>query len=169
MNQILAPVTLKENVFSAPVATVTNTIIAPVTGVADAYQLAVRDGFVGTRLEWGASLVGRTAYESYLATTTADPPLAEAVWAVAGGQQGAKGDPGDTGATGEAGGLSPGYVHSQLAAASVWTITHGLVRHPSVTVVDSAGSVVIGGVRYLSANQLTVTFSAAFAGSAYLN
>lgn len=61
------------------------------------------------------------------------------------------------------------YLHVQAAAASVWTITHNLAKYPSVTVVDSSGDEVEGSVNYVSANQLTVSFSAPFSGNAYLN
>lgn len=61
------------------------------------------------------------------------------------------------------------YTHTQSVPASVWTIAHNLGKHPSVTVVDSAGSVVIGDVQYTSANALTVTFAGGFSGTAYLN
>ncbi len=65
--------------------------------------------------------------------------------------------------------LSYGYTHNQIAASAVWNITHGMGKHPSVTVVDSGGSVVLGQVDYLSNVALTVTFSAPFGGVAYLN
>jgi hypothetical protein len=61
------------------------------------------------------------------------------------------------------------YTHTQASASSIWTITHNLNCFPSVTVVDSADSVVIGDVEYISANVVRVTFMAAFAGKAYLN
>ena len=48
-------------------------------------------------------------------------------------------------------------------------IVHGLGKFPSVTVVDSANSVVVGNVAYDSPNQVTVTFEASFSGKAYLN
>lgn len=64
--------------------------------------------------------------------------------------------------------LAP-YVHAQPVAASTWTIAHGRGRYPAVAVVDSAGDLVHGAVRYDSADQVTVTFSAPFAGNAYLN
>ena len=60
------------------------------------------------------------------------------------------------------------YIHTQGSAATAWTVTHTLGGHPSVTVVDSTGTVVIGGVQYDSETQVTLTFSAAFSGSAYL-
>ncbi len=61
------------------------------------------------------------------------------------------------------------FVFTQLSPQTVWSITHNLNSYPSVTVVDSAGTVVEGDPQYLSANALTVTFSSAFSGAAYLN
>ena len=61
------------------------------------------------------------------------------------------------------------YTHTQASAASSWVITHNLGRRPSVTIVDSGGNVQIGDVLYNSDNQITVNFSAAFGGYAYLN
>lgn len=61
------------------------------------------------------------------------------------------------------------YTHSQGAASATWTIVHNLNCKPSVTIVDSGGNVQIGEVLYVSDNQITVTFAAAFSGYAYLN
>ena len=61
------------------------------------------------------------------------------------------------------------YVYNQAVAASTWTITHNLNKYPSVSIVDSANDNVFGNVVYDSANSLTINFSAAFAGTAYLN
>jgi hypothetical protein len=61
------------------------------------------------------------------------------------------------------------YRFTQGTPALVWTITHPLGRFPSVTVVDSAGTVVEGEIDYLSDSQLTITFSSAFAGEAALS
>lgn len=61
------------------------------------------------------------------------------------------------------------YTHIQSASSTTWTITHNLNYHPSVTVVDSAGSAVIGDVTYVSENQLIVSFSVPFGGKAYLS
>lgn len=65
--------------------------------------------------------------------------------------------------------FSYAYIHNQTIASASWQITHNLGRFPSVTIVDSANSEVIGEVAYNSNNQLTVSFSAAFSGKAYLN
>jgi len=61
------------------------------------------------------------------------------------------------------------YTQCFEIASDVWTITHNLGAYPSVTVVDSASTVVIGNVDYTNANILTITFSAAFSGCAFLN
>jgi len=65
--------------------------------------------------------------------------------------------------------LETTYVFQQMTAASTWTITHNLDRYPSVTIVDSGGDQVFGDLVYTSANQLTLSFSAAFGAIAYLN
>ena len=44
------------NEITAPITVIVNRITAPVTMAADAYQLAVSEGFIGTRVEWLASL-----------------------------------------------------------------------------------------------------------------
>lgn len=61
------------------------------------------------------------------------------------------------------------YVYHQSVPALVWEITHNMDKFPNVTVVDSAGSVVMGEVTYESKNKLKVAFTAEFGGSAYLN
>lgn len=142
-NRIIAPITIRQNSISAPVANADPVqVLAPIELAADAYQLALREGGVGTRAQWLASLEG---------------PV---------GLQGVQGSQGVQGPPGAAGGS---WVHQQLAAAALWVITHSLGKHPSVTVVDSAGTVVHGNVHYDSLTQITLTFSAAFAGNAYLN
>lgn len=61
------------------------------------------------------------------------------------------------------------YTHTQGVAAATWTIDHPLTFRPSVTVVDSTGRQVEGDVVYTDADTVTVTFSGAFAGAAYLS
>ena len=60
------------------------------------------------------------------------------------------------------------FTHTQSTSATSWTITHTLDGYPSVTVVDSAGTVVIGEVKYDSTSKVTISFEAAFAGKAHL-
>jgi hypothetical protein len=60
------------------------------------------------------------------------------------------------------------HVHTQSVAANTWVVTHTLGGFPSVTVVDSASTQVVGDVKYDSATQITITFTVAFSGYAYL-
>lgn len=61
------------------------------------------------------------------------------------------------------------HKHVQGVSSAVWNINHNLDKHPSVIVKDSAGSTVIGEITYTDLNNLTITFSGAFSGEAYLN
>lgn len=61
------------------------------------------------------------------------------------------------------------FVFTQGDAATQWVITHNLNKRCSVTVVDSSNSVIIGEVVYNSSNQVTVNFSSAFSGKAFIN
>lgn len=61
------------------------------------------------------------------------------------------------------------YTHTQAVPASSWVIIHSLNKFPSVNIVDSAGSNVIGDIAYTNANSVTVTFNGSFSGIAYLN
>ena len=65
--------------------------------------------------------------------------------------------------------ISGSYVHNQSSSLATWVITHNLNYYPSVTTVDSGDSVVLGDVLYISVNSLSVSFSAAFGGKAYLS
>jgi len=57
----------------------------------------------------------------------------------------------------------------QGTAQATWVIDHALAFQPNVAIVDSAGDQVEGAVTYTSATRVTVQFSAAFAGTAYLS
>ena len=61
------------------------------------------------------------------------------------------------------------FVFTQGVPASTWNIVHNLGKFPSVSVVDTADSSVFGDVTYVNNNELTVAFSATFAGKAFLN
>ena len=104
-------------------------------------------------------------------------------------ESGAKGDKGDQGLEGPQGPIGPQgpqgiqgpqgpkgdtgsdlhYLHEQFIPLNIWNITHNLNKYCSVTIVDSAGSTVIGDVDYLSLNQIRLTFSGAFSGKAFCN
>jgi hypothetical protein len=61
------------------------------------------------------------------------------------------------------------YRHLQATPEAVWSVSHFLNKYPSVTVVDSAQTVIEGEVKYLNTNELTIRFSAAFSGEAHIN
>jgi hypothetical protein len=84
------------------------------------------------------------------------------------GPQGIQGEVGPQGIQGSGASHST-YTHTQNSPSSTWTITHNLACFPSVVVVDSAGSVVIGEIAYNSNNSITLTFVGSFGGKAYIN
>ena len=61
------------------------------------------------------------------------------------------------------------YVHTQLMPEAVWTVEHGLHCYPSVTVVDTGGTVIIPSVEYEDDTMLVATFGSPTSGKAYLN
>lgn len=73
---------------------------------------------------------------------------------------GPKGDPGTSTGT---------FVFEQPVPNITWNIGHNLGFHPSVTVVDSGGTDVVGSITYIDEDNLYVTFNAPFGGTAYLS
>lgn len=67
------------------------------------------------------------------------------------------------------GGSDAYFVFDQDTPSTLWLVDHQLGKNPSVTVVDSAGTLVEGGVDYVDTNTLTISFGYAFSGHAYLN
>lgn len=61
------------------------------------------------------------------------------------------------------------YIHVQNTASDRWEVTHNLNKYPSITVLDSAGTVVIGEIEHVSINKLILTFKGAFSGKAICN
>jgi hypothetical protein len=83
------------------------------------------------------------------------------------GPMGPQGPPGPQGPAGTSGGF---YMHDQSVPAATWTVVHNLGYNPAgIFVTDSSGSDVEGEVTYVNTNQLTLTFSAAFSGKAYVS
>lgn len=66
-------------------------------------------------------------------------------------------------------GIDQTYIYNQEVASDEWIIQHNLNKYPSVTIVDSAGSRVVGSYRYVDSNTIICTFCGAFGGIAYLN
>lgn len=61
------------------------------------------------------------------------------------------------------------YVHVQPTTSATWMVEHDLGWFPNVTVIDSAGSTVEGDIAHIDTTMLTISFSGAFTGHAYLS
>lgn len=61
------------------------------------------------------------------------------------------------------------FVFEQATPSNEWTAVHNLNKNPSITVIDSAGTVVEGDYEYIDVNTVKLYFSGAFAGKAYFN
>jgi hypothetical protein len=61
------------------------------------------------------------------------------------------------------------FEYTQVSPAATWNIQHNLNKFPSITVIDTLDTVVVGEYTYIDNNNVTLTFSAGFAGKAYLN
>lgn len=102
------------------------------------------------------TLVSPTATTT-TSTAVSVNPAANSTITVLAERQGPKGDSGGS------------YTHVQNTSSNVWTIGHNLGYYPSVSALDSAGTQVEGDVTWTSVNLLTITFSSAFGGVAYLS
>lgn len=100
------------------------------------------------------------------------------------GQRGPRGSRGPAGPQGPQGTAGPGpspeailevvipavsYQHTQIAAASTWTINHNLNFPPNITAFDSGGTQVEGNTVHINSNSLTIQFSVAISGNAVLS
>jgi len=86
------------------------------------------------------------------------------------GLQGEKGDPGPPGVVDYSHVLNiTAHTHEQAQATTVWAIQHDLGFYPSVAAVTYGGNHVIGEVKYIDENSLTVEFTVELSGFAYLS
>lgn len=90
-------------------------------------------------------------------TTVVVAPIVPIVEITAPGPQGA---PGST--------AQVFYTHTQSVSSAVWTINHNLNGNPTAVVLDSAGTQCEGTFSYPSTNQMVITFTSAFTGTAYI-
>lgn len=65
--------------------------------------------------------------------------------------------------------IDASFVYEQGTSSTEWYIHHGLNKYPNVSVIDSAGTAVVGEVVYVDKNNVILKFSAAFTGRATLN
>ena len=62
------------------------------------------------------------------------------------------------------------FIFEQGIASETWIIEHNLNKMPSITVVDSAGTIIsVFKAEYDGLNKVTIYFNGAFTGKAYLN
>ena len=61
------------------------------------------------------------------------------------------------------------FEYQQVTASTLWTVNHNLNRHPSVTTTNTTGGVINGTVTYINNNTVTIRFTPAKTGFAYLN
>lgn len=61
------------------------------------------------------------------------------------------------------------YTYEWATLENTITITHNLGKFPSVTIVDTAGSEIIGNITYIDINTVTLSFSSQTRGTAYFN
>lgn len=61
------------------------------------------------------------------------------------------------------------YIHNQQVSQLEWTITHNLGKVPSVLVLDSFDFEMIGDIKIIDNNTITITFTVPIFGKAYLN
>lgn len=74
-----------------------------------------------------------------------------------------------TASGGGSGGGDKHFVYTQRTPSDRWVVNHGLDKYPSVTVVDSAESIVVGNCEYIDKNIVILTFNGSFSGKAYFN
>jgi hypothetical protein len=60
------------------------------------------------------------------------------------------------------------FKYSQTTPDLIWSITHNLMRHPSVTIIDDSKNMVIADVVHIDRNSLQIRFSTEQTGNAYL-
>lgn len=77
----------------------------------------------------------------------------------------------EIGISGPAGPAGSAYHHVQVSASAIWTIEHDMGFFPGgIVVKDSGGAVWIpGAITYVDTDTVILTFSASFAGHAYLS
>lgn len=61
------------------------------------------------------------------------------------------------------------YIHDQGVAATTWEIQHDLNDFPSVTVVDTAGTIFDCKITYIDSNNCRLEMNLPIKGKAYLN
>lgn len=61
------------------------------------------------------------------------------------------------------------YIFDQVQESTIWIINHNKGYNPNVSAFDNDNNQISGIVNYTDVNNLTITFSSAQAGKAYLS
>lgn len=61
------------------------------------------------------------------------------------------------------------YVHNQITASNKWIIEHNLEKYPTIAIIDSGNTTVVGEIEYVNLNLVYVTFNGIFSGKAFCN
>lgn len=61
------------------------------------------------------------------------------------------------------------FVYLQGPPSNTWSFTHNLNKKPSVTIIDSAGNMVVGSLTYVDLNNITLQFASPISGEAICN
>ncbi|GIW61146.1 MAG: hypothetical protein KatS3mg087_2212 [Patescibacteria group bacterium] len=61
------------------------------------------------------------------------------------------------------------FVYAQISPDTVWDITHGMGKYPSVQVVDSSSNVILPDIQFIDPNNIRLTFNTPTTGTVYLN
>jgi hypothetical protein len=85
------------------------------------------------------------------------------------GPEGPPGPPGPIGPPGSGTAENYSFVYNSGSPASVWIVHHNLGWYPSVTVVDSGGTVIVPDVFYDDNNTVTLTFGSPTSGKVFLS
>lgn len=87
------------------------------------------------------------------------------------GPQGFIGPIGATGSIGPIGPTGPAivsFIHEESPASYIWAINHNLNKKPNVIIIDSAGTLIVGDIKYLNDNNILIEFNNLVSGKAYI-
>ncbi|QDP52689.1 MAG: hypothetical protein GOVbin3171_50 [Prokaryotic dsDNA virus sp.] len=65
--------------------------------------------------------------------------------------------------------IDKNFIFTQATPSNTWNVNHNLNKFPSATIVDTAGTQVVGKVEHSDLNNLTISFAGSFAGKAFIN
>lgn len=61
------------------------------------------------------------------------------------------------------------FIHTQTIPSDTWSINHQLNKYPAITIIDTNGFEIEAEIIHTNKDNLTITFSVVFIGTAVLN